>query len=321
MNRRRALMLAGGGLALASSLAAGIPISEFDEPDDIYSALRDQPGQTISLGAMHIRIVFANGAPGVDRARVVAWVKRSAKAVSAYFGRYPVSHHGLLVIAMPGDRIGHATTYGYAGSITRIHVGTSAGDAAFLNDWVLVHEMMHAALPDLPRRALWLQEGNATYLEPIARAAVGQIPEAEVWRQSLLGMPRGMARPDEGGMDNTSTWSRLYWGGATFWLLAEIGIHERTGGRAMLRDAMRAVNRESGGNSARWEPEKLMHVGDAATRTDFLSKLYAQWAGAAVTVDLAMLFARLGVVARPDGGVVFDERAPLAGLRRKIVQL
>ncbi|MFX6815345.1 hypothetical protein ABTH42_19380, partial [Acinetobacter baumannii] len=83
-----------------------------------------------------------------------------------YFGRWPIKSYGLLVVDQPGDKVGHATTYGFAGSATRIFVGHDADVAAFDRDWILVHEMMHAALPNLPRRALWLQEGSATWLEP-----------------------------------------------------------------------------------------------------------------------------------------------------------
>jgi carbon monoxide dehydrogenase subunit G len=37
-------------------------------------------------------------------------------------------------------------------------------------------------LPDVPEEQHWLEEGLATYVEPIARAKVGIIPEGEVWR-------------------------------------------------------------------------------------------------------------------------------------------
>ena len=167
--------------------------------------------------------------------------------MNPYFDRYPVERHQLLVIAQPTDRVGHASTFGYAGPATRIHVGTAADAAAFARDWVLVHEMVHTALPDLPRRALWLQEGNATYIEPIARAHAGQLSEEEVWRQSLVGMPTGEPGAGDVGMDGTDAHQKLYWGGATFWLQAEIEIALRTSGRWMLRDAMRSMNRMSGG--------------------------------------------------------------------------
>ena len=252
--------------------------SDYEHPDDIYRALAAGPSTRIELPGGMIEVVFADGAPGLDRDRTLKWIKRSASALATYFGRYPVEHYGLLVIAEDGAKVGHGTTFGYRGSITRIHVGRDADDAAFARDWVMVHEMMHTALPDLPRRALWLQEGNATWLEPVARAQAGELPIEEVWRQALHGMPRGLPTSDEVGMDGTQRWGRLYWGGATFWLLAEVAVYEQSHGRHLLRDAIRAINVASGGNVVDWTPEQLMAVGDAATGTQALRTLYAAFA-------------------------------------------
>ncbi|TPG52178.1 hypothetical protein [Sphingomonas glacialis] len=314
LNRRTAIIALGFGLAGASTLTA----APYDEPDELYAALREQPGERILFPDGAIDLVFADGARGIDRAAIRAWVRESADAVTRYFGWFPVAQYGLLVIAQPGEGVGHATTFGYGGSATRIHVGTAAGAAAFERDWVLVHEMFHAALPDLPRRALWLQEGNATWLEPVARVRAGYLPEAELWRQALIGMPRGEPGARDGGMDGTRDHDRLYWGGATFWLLVEIAIDAASHGKHGLRDAMRTVNRQSGGNATDWTPEQLMAAGDAAVGSEALSKLYRHFASGRATTDLPALFARLGVSA-PGGRIRFDENAPLAGVRRRIV--
>jgi predicted metalloprotease with PDZ domain len=319
LTRRGAIVALGIGIASATALADARATPSYDDPDDLYAALRGQPVERIVLPGGEIALVFADGAPGLDRDRIRAWVRQGADAVTRYFGRFPVKQYGLLVIAEDGDSVGHATTFGYAGSATRIHVGRSADSAAFARDWILAHEMLHAALPDLPRRALWLQEGNATYVEPIARARAGYLSAQEVWRQSLAGMPKGEPGPDDGGMDGTRSWARLYWGGATFWLRAEIDIARASSGRRSLQDAMRAVNRQSGGNSADWTPEQLMAAGDAATGTDALSRLYARFAREPTTTDLDALFARLGVADR-DGQVMFDDAAPLAALRRDLTR-
>lgn len=316
---RRALVLGLGAAAVGvASLSGAIAAPSYDDPDEMYGALRRQPGEKLDVGAGTINLVFADGAPGVDRDRVRSWVRTAAAALSAYFGRYPVKDYGLLVIAEPGDRVGHATTFGYAGSATRIHVGTGADTPAFHNDWVLVHEMVHTALPDLPRRALWLQEGNAVYVEPIARALIGQLPVEEVWRESLVGMPKGAPRTDDPGMDGTHAWGRLYWGGATFWLLAEIAIYRDSGGRKSLQDALRQINRASGGNSVTWSPERLMMVGNAATGTTSLLTLYRQFTAARFDPDLDKALRQLGVVNFGDGSFAFDDSAQLADLRHRI---
>jgi hypothetical protein len=319
-DRRSIVLGLGAAMVVGTPLigAAALADHNYGDPDAMYAALRDQPRLSLRIGGGTIDVTFADGAPGLNRERTLDWVRRSAIAMTVYFGRYPVDHHRLLVIAEPGDKVGHATTYGYAGPATRIHVGVTTDGDAFAQDWVLVHEMVHTALPDLPRRALWLQEGNATYIEPIARAQARQLSPEEVWRQSVAGMPTGEPVAGDNGMDGTDAHQRLYWGGATFWLRAEIAIALQTSGKRMLRDAMRGMNRASGGNGVTWSPEQLMVAGDMATGTDVLSKLYSRFAHGSVETDLATLFARLGVVRRPDGSVGFNDNAELADLRERI---
>jgi hypothetical protein len=318
---RRALL---AGLATAGVSGAAFQprqaTGSYEDPRAFYQALTGRPDERIMLDGGTISVVFAGGAPGLDRAMVCDWVRLAASAVATYFGRFPVASYGLLVIAGAGGQIGHATTYGFAGSATRIQVGRNADRAAFRDDWVLVHEMMHAALPDLPRHALWLQEGNATWLEPIARAQAGSLPVSEVWTQALRGMPRGVPDDGERGMDGTDRWGRLYWGGATFWLEAEIAIWEQSGGAKGLIDAMRAVAAASGGNSVTWSPEQLMVNGDTACGVTALMPLYRCYADERVTPDLARLFGRLGVRWAPDGRLVLDPHAELASLRTRITQ-
>jgi predicted metalloprotease with PDZ domain len=312
--------------AIAFAIAASIGGGAFAQtaydggPRALYQALAEQPHETLRLGGGEIDVVFADGAPGLDRAPVMAWIKTSAEAAIAYFGHFPVARVGLLVIATEGGGIGGGTTFGFAGSAIRIHVGRSAGAETFANDWKLVHEMVHLALPRIEPQdsANWMMEGSATYIEPIARMLAGHRSEAAVWSDSLDGMPKGQPRAGDGGLDDHPDWGRSYWGGATFWLLADVGIREKTGNQKGLIDALRAVNRESGGDGAQWSEARVMEAGDKATGTHVLSDLYAQMKDKPVTIDLAGLFARLGV-ARKDGRVVFDEQAPEAAIRRAIV--
>lgn len=306
-----ATMLVGGVASLAQSSG------DYGEAPGLYAALAKQPHTRLQVAGGTIDVVFADGAPGLDRARVLAWIRKSAVAVSTYFGRFPVSHVGLLVIADDGASVGAGTTYGFGASAIRIHVGREADEAAFERDWILVHEMTHLALPRVPRNSLWVQEGNATYVEPIARAQAGQLQPADVWRWCLEDMAKGEPQPGDRGLDRTATHGRIYWGGAMFWLLADVQIREQTHGRKSVQDALRAINRQSGGNTAEWSVNRIMTVGDEATGVHVLTSLYAQMGPAPVQVDLDKLFSKLGLAER-DGVVVFDETAPLASLRRQI---
>lgn len=319
----RRLLSVSLGAVLTATLALPLVAPALAQPDAyesghaIYAAVRSQPATPITVGASRIDVVFADGAPGLDRTRVTAWVRRSAAALATYFGRYPVQHLYLLIVADDGDGIHSGVTFGYDGSAIRVHVGRNAGQDAFDKDWILVHEMVHAALPNVPRESLWVQEGEAVYIEPIARAQAGQLDPKEVWRWSLVGMPKGQPGPDDEGLDRTHSWGRTYWGGAAFWLQAEVEIRQRTHGQTGLQTAFRAINQASGGNTAEWSVDRMLATGDAATGGHELTALYAQAKATPMRVDLAGLFARLGV-AMKDDQVIFDDTAPLANLRRQI---
>lgn len=304
--------------ALAASLAmSGISSATAADLRSTRAEIAAQSPTLLTVSGRTIAVSFADGAPGMARAPVLAWVKQSAETVAAYFGDFPVTAVSILIVAEPGERIGHATTWGYDGSTIRIGVGRGAGAAAFADDWVLVHEMVHLALPDLPPDQLWALEGSATYVEPIARAAAGRLDPAIVWRDMLAGLPKGLPDANDQGLDHTHSWGRTYWGGALFYLAADIAIRKETDGRFSLQDALRAINRASGGNSAQWTMAQFVDVGDRATGTKVLAGLYEEMRANPDRIDLDWLFALLGV-RLVNNAVVFDNRVDLAAIRTAI---
>ena len=84
-------------------------------------------------------------------------------------------------------------------------IGKTTTAREFDEDWMLVHEMLHLAIPNLPGNQHWFEEGIATYLEPFARARGGKQTEEDVWRELTRDYPQGEPRPGEGGMDDTPT--------------------------------------------------------------------------------------------------------------------
>ena len=164
-----------------------------------------------------------------------------------------------------------------------------------------------------------MEEGLATYVEPIARARAGELSPEKVWRDLVRGLPQGLPRQGDEGLDRTHTWGRTYWGGALFWLLADVEIRERTGNRFGLEHALRAVVAQGGSIAERWALQRALEAGDRATGTKVLQELDAKMASEAVDVDLDSLFRRLGVRLRGET-VEFDDRAPLAPIRRAIIE-
>jgi hypothetical protein len=144
--------------------------------------------------------------------------------------------------SVEGDRIGSGRTFGTEnGGVITIAVGRSTTAERFQSDWMMTHEMVHLAFPSVAEEHHWIEEGLATYVEPIARAQIGNLTAVKVWSDLVRDLPQGLPQAGDRGLDFTPTWGRTYWGGALFCLLADVEIRRRTGNAKGLQDGMRAV--------------------------------------------------------------------------------
>lgn len=245
------------------------------------------------------------------------WVRRSADIVAHYYGRFPDPEVRIVVIPVDGKRVTGGTTFGQPAPLIRLRVGRQVAAADLLDDWVLVHEMTHLALPDIGEDHAWLAEGLAVYIEGVARVQAGNRSIEDVFAEEQRSMPRGMPGQEDPGLDHDHSWARTYWGGAMFCLLADVQIRQRTANRYGLQDAMQAVLRASGGLAAGWDINRVFATGDAAVGVPVLSELYAQAKDKPFAPDLPALWRDLGIEA--DGGHVrIIDQAPLAAVRKAI---
>jgi hypothetical protein len=266
---------------------------------------------------LDIRVEFDDAAYTAGSAAVLDWVGRSAGIVTGYYGTFPAHSLRILLEPQSGAGVRSGKTWGYHGGFIRMEVGRDVTASQLMNDWVLVHEMTHLALPDVGEDHDWLAEGLAVYIEGIERVQAGNRSAEDVFAEQLRQMPKGLPQPGDRGLDHTHTWARTYWGGAMFCLLADVEIHQRTGNRMGLQDAMREVLRASGGMAVDWPIDKVFATADAATGTTVMSQLYAQMKDAPVTPDLPHLWQQLGVGSADT--VTFNDAAPLAAVRRAIM--
>ncbi len=255
------------------------------------------------------------------REALVQWITESAAAVSAFYGRFPERYLRVQPVQRDGGEVGFASvrTEPQMPRIT-INVGQRCSAPVLAADWVLVHEMVHLAYPDQDHKHHWIEEGLATYIEPLCGVGTGRTTPEELWGVMLEKLPLGLPEPGDQGLDRTHTWGRTYWGGALFCLVADIELRKATDNRKGLRDAMRGLVAAGGRMSWSWPMRKALRVADAATGTTVLWDLYEAWKFTPVEVDLAALWADLGVVRDETGGgdVRFDDDAPLAHIRRAI---
>ncbi len=277
--------------------------------------------QMIEVGGSSLQIDFTQGEIRLTRAAIVERVRAAATAVTTYYGRFPVSRARLLVIPVAGeDGVVQGTTWGDIDgfpAFLRLRVGEETTADELRADWVITHELVHTALADLPDDQHWLEEGIASYVEPIARVQTGQLDPAKMWADVVAGMVNGEPESGDRGLDHTHTWGRTYWGGALFCLNADIAIHTATANRKGLQDALRAIVTAGATINTETPLARVLQIADEATKTDVLSTMYAKWSVMPVRVDLPGLWQRMGIHVA-NGRAAFDEAAPLAAARAAI---
>lgn len=266
-----------------------------------------------------LSVTFSGAPLDCPKPELLAWVSNAAGAVAGYFGAFPVSRAAIQVIGRAGRHgVLNGRTWGAGGARTRVMVGSQATLAELKSDWTLTHEFVHYGFPDMPERHHWIEEGIATYVEPIARVNAGIFDAATAWFEMVRDMPKGQPQPGDAGLDNTHTWGRTYWGGAIFCLVADVTIRKNTNNAKGLRDALRGIVRAGGTIEVEWPIERALEAGDRVTGGTTLLSLYRQMRDKAEPVDLAALWQELGVMRRGTT-VIFDDAAPLAAIRKAIL--
>jgi hypothetical protein len=280
----------------------------------------DPDAAALNVQGSSLCVSVEGHARSIGNRMLLDWIERSARIVADYYGRFPAPAVALTIHSAQGSGVGGGRTTNDSGLAIQVSVGRDATAAGLAADWVLVHEMVHLALPEIGRRHNWLAEGLAVYVEGIARAQFGNRDISDVWAEYRHSMPLGLPHAGEGGMDQTPTWARIYWGGALFCLEADVSIHEQTGNRAGLQTALRAILRETGGYRAERDIDEVLRIGDAATGTQVLQNLYQSSKASPWSPDLERLWSRLGVPDDPKSQP-FDARAPLAAVRIAITRV
>jgi hypothetical protein len=240
---------------------------------------REEPyRQMLQIGGAVIQVDIRIGQGSLRNEDIVARVRLATEAVAVYYGRFPVERARVIVSQNEDkDESIHGTTWGHVQGVqglTRMRLGSAVTKADLEEDWTMTHELVHMALSSLPDEPHWLEEGIATYVEPIARAQVKQLLVEQVWAGMVRGMPQGEPRPGDKGLERTHTWGRTYWGGAMFCLVADVQIRKATGNRKGLQDALLAIVAAQGTTDTGWPLSRVLETGDRATGTTVLVDLY-----------------------------------------------
>lgn len=286
--------------------------------DGPHVVLGDFTHRSIDVPGGRIDVALGKGERGVRDEDLLAWIREGAQDVVSLLGRFPIARLQVIVASGGPYAVGSAVTMGMGGASIFVVVGERTRKADLLRDWVMTHEMLHVAFPNMGFRQRWMEEGLSTYLEPLLRARRGRYEPHKMWAEFVRAMPQGLPKEGDQGLDRTFTWGRRYWGGAMFWLHVDVEIRRRTEGARSLDDVLRAVFAAGGNVALRWDVARLALVAESATGTTALREIYDDWSGKAIAPDLGALWTSLGVRSDKAERITFDDGAPLAGIRRDL---
>src|ERR1700720_1186241 len=271
----------------------------------------DEMTSTVLVGSSRIDVHIENGPTQVSNQDMMQWVRMAADSVSTYYERFPVPAVALRIIPTDGRGVRGGQTFGAKeGGRISIHVGKETTVRGLNSDWMLTHEMVHLSFPSMADEHHWIEEGIATYVEPIARVRAKHMDAHEMWFELVRDLHQGLPQSGDRGLDNTHTWGRTYWGGALFCFLADIEIHKQTNNHKGLDDALRGILAAGGDIRQDWPIEKALTVGDQATGVSVLLPLYEKMKNRPYDVDLAALWKELGVERDGDTVRFIDSMPP-----------
>jgi hypothetical protein len=267
-----------------------------------------------------LRVAVLDSPHGLSESEIVSWISESAGHVAAYFGGFPV-RDGLVVLRpVPGQSgLLRGMVNGGGGASMLLLIGEQTPARLLRGQWMLMHELVHFSAPFIEDHP-WIMEGMAVYVETTLRVRAGWFPEEQAWRGFMRNVPQGVPAMEQKGLAHGRGIGAVYWGGALFWLLADVETRERSGGSQSIADCFRGVLAAGGDTSARWPLERFIAACDAALGAATVRRLYDRYGAKGSPVDLYGLWTRLGVrLTEYEAGVVYDDTAPLAAVRRAIM--
>ncbi|HYJ09451.1 MAG TPA: hypothetical protein VEX18_10590 [Polyangiaceae bacterium] len=315
-----------GGLSSATGLLRDTApetyrIMAHEIPVATYVAFGKLQQRRLEVAGSQLELAKLDGKLDRSFDELSAWVGKSAQAVSAFYGTFPVPRASVMVIPAAGrEGVVFGKVLPESGPAIALVVGEHATRHALYSDWILVHELFHLGFPSFFEEGKWLDEGLATYFEPIIRVRAGLYTEGEMWTELAKSLPQGLPAYTEYGLESARDFRGIYWGGALACLEADVAARKRKLEHG-LELGLRALREAGGVASEVWSVKDAISTIDQALGAPTLARVAARHAERGHAFDLEALLRDLGVLRLPDGSVQLSNDAPLAGVRRAIIEV
>ena len=275
-----------------------------------------------------LRVAIIDGDPPADARIANAWVEHAARAVATLYGEFPLASPQILLFPRGHSDVpvpwGQVVRGG--GAAAQLYFDQYRPLAELDADWTATHELSHMLLPDLAAGDTWLSEGFASYYQNVLRARAGMLTQQQAWKELAGGFERGRRDTREGetlaettrNMRSERAFMRVYWSGAAFVLLADLGLRAQSGGRQSLDTALAELKRCCLPMDRYWTGDELLRKLDAITGTTLFTELAAGIVDSKDFPDVSDAFADLGLGIEY-GALRFDDDPAHVALRDAIM--
>lgn len=288
----------------------------------------------LALPGGRLDVALLEGDPPATRARIEPWLRANADALSRALDpaapRLPVDR--LQVLAVPTGTGGEPVPWGEVmrggGDAVHLYIDQTQPQAAFLDDWVLIHELSHLLHPYMEGDGRWLYEGIASYYQNILPARAGWRTEREAWDRLHAGFRRGQTGTKAGqtlaeasrDMLRDRAFMRVYWSGAAIVLLADLELRQVSGGTQSLDWALAELRRREGPFDRGWGARELIAALDRVTDRRVFAKLVERWLDSDRFPDLVPTYRALGLEPTSDTEIRLSSDPWTTGARRLLIR-
>ena len=171
---------------------------------------------SLVAGGATLQVDFAPGAVELPRTTVIERIQTARpggrallRTISSFTRAHPDRSGGRQERSFAGHDLGDVDGFP---AYLRIRLGELTTPEELAHDWIITHELVHTAMVSLPDNQQWMEEGLATYIEPIARVQAGELTAESIWADMVHGMPKGEPGLTDRGLDRTRTWGRTLLG-------------------------------------------------------------------------------------------------------------
>lgn len=271
-----------------------------------------------------VTVSVLDGPLAVNRAQIERWLKAVGGAVSTVDGRLPADRLQVLIVpSRSAAPIGFGVVGRAGGASVLLFVASDASEEQLKAHWVTPHELSHLFLPFVRRESAWLSEGLATYYQDVLRARAGLVSADEAWRHMAVNLSQArqegtgrMMAAESAAMYRTYAFRSVYWAGTAYFLMADVELRRRSGGKKSLDRAIATLTAR--GDPMLWDADDLLRELDRACGLEVFVPL-ADRVLSQPFPDFEQTLVDLGIAVSAER-ITLDDQAPLADIRRTIMR-